>query len=354
MPWRFRIVLFTLIALASLPTLCFAVGPTGLLSLVHVVPVAADWDHDGHLDLLVSTQEGQVFVLRSHDGLEMPEFASVYPLMYTESGEEKAIIHNWEWTAPSIDAADWNGDGLTDLLIADSSRTIIYYQRRREPDGALVLDPPATLRFSDGTPLGYPICSEHRQKMALRVVDWNLDGKNDLVLGENECYYLENLGTATSPEFIRPADWTSANWCVESGIFKKYELFGLSGDYAMPNVVDWDNDGRLDVVCGIAWKWAFPVSDVRVGFIIYRRNEGTNASPLFPDESVDPASSLLLRSDPHRDFIRQGGYSAPYACDVDFNGWADLLVGGDGPLRLYARNEREELELVWELAAVDY
>ena len=354
MPRRFRLLLSTSIALALLSGLWFAAGSTGFLSLSHVVPVAADWDHDGHLDLLVSTREGGVFVLHSDDGLETPKFASVSPLEYTESGAEKPIIHYWEWTAPCIDAADWNADGLTDLLIADSSGTIAYYQRRREPDGGLVLDRPTTLRFSDGTPLGYPICSEHRQKMALRVVDWNLDGKNDLALGENECYYLENHGTATSPEFIRPADWTSANWCVESGVFKKYELFGLSGDYAMPNVVDWDNDGRLDVICGIAWRWAFPVSDVTVGFIIYRRNEGTNASPLFPDESLDPPSIMLLRSDPHRDFIRQGGYSAPYVYDVDSNGWVDLLVGGDGPLRLYMRNERKELELVWELAEISY
>ena len=313
-----------------------------------------DWNHDGHLDLLISTREGNVFVLRSRDGLETPDFAAVYPLTYTEAGMERPIIHDWEWAAPCIDAVDWNGDGLMDLLIADSSRTISYYQRRRETDGSLVLDPPAILRFSDDTPLGYPICWDREQKMAMRVADWNLDGKNDLVLGENECYYLENHGTATSPMFIRPTNWTSANWCVESGVFEEYALFGLSGDYAMPNVVDWDNDGRLDVICGIAWKWAFPVSDVSVGFIIYRRNEGTNASPSFPDESVDPSSILLLRSDPHRDFIRQGEYSVPYAYDVDSNGWVDLLVGGDGPLRLYTRNEQKELELVWELAQISY
>jgi hypothetical protein len=348
---RFVTVLFTGIALATLPTLCFAIGSIDFFSLSHIVPVAADWNHDGHTDLILSTREGNVFVLLSREGLETPDFTAVYPLIYTEGDVESLIIHRWGWTAPAIDVVDWNGDGLMDLLIADGSRTIRYYQRRRNTDGDLVLDPPTTLQFSDGTPLGYPICWEHPQKMAMRVADWNLDGKNDLVLGENECYYLENRGTATDPAFSRPADWTSEGWCVESGVFEDYELFGLSGDYAMPNFVDWDKDGRLDVICGIAWR--FSTSDVTVGFIIYRRNEGTNVSPSFPDESVDP-SSLLLRSDPSRDFIRQGEYSVPYVYDVDSNGWADLIVGGDGPLRLYIRNARKELELVWELEVIYY
>lgn len=345
---RFRIVLFSLITLAMLPGLCFAVRSTDFVNLSNVVPVAVDWNHDGYLDLLVSTQAGNVFVLRSYDGLETPDFAAVYPLTYTEAGVKRPIFHFWEWTAPSIDVADWNGDGLLDLLIADGTHTITYYQRRRDSDGDLTLDPPTTLRFSDDTPLGYPICRGNWQKMAIRVVDWDLDGARDLVLGENECYYLRNLGTATSPRFDRPAGWVSEEWCVESGSFKDYALFELSGAYAVPSVVDWDNDGWLDVICGIAWR--FSTSDETVGFIIYRRNEGTNADPSFPDESVDP----LLRSDPNQDFIRQGEYSVPYACDVDSNGWVDLLVGGDGPLRLYVRNEQNELELSWELAIVNY
>lgn len=348
---RFVTVLLTGIALATLPTLCLAVESIDFFSLSHVVPVAADWNHDGHTDLLLATREGNVFALLSHEGIATPDFAAVFRLMYTVDDARSLIIHKWDWTAPAIDAADWNGDGLLDLLIADSSRTIRYYQRRRNSEGDLVLDPPITLQFSDGTPLGYPICWEHEQKMAMRVADWNLDGRNDLVLGENEVYYLANRGTVTDPVFIRPLDWTSESWCVESGVFENYELFGLSGAYAVPNVVDWDNDGRLDVVCGLAWR--FTTSDKTVGFIIYRRNEGTNSSPSFPHESVDP-SSLLLRSDPSRDFIRQGEYSVPYVYDVDSNGWADLIVGGDGPLRLYIRNARDELELAWELAVIYY
>ncbi|MFC2095255.1 FG-GAP repeat domain-containing protein [Candidatus Bipolaricaulota bacterium] len=349
---RFWMATFAWIVLATTSTLCFAIGSTDFFSLFHVVPVAADWNHDGHLDLLISTRQGNVFVLRSRNGLETADFDAVYPLMYTDDGVEGTIFHFWEWTAPSIDAADWNGDGLLDLLIVNSNRTITYYQRRRDSNGDLTLDPPTTLRFSDDTPLGYPICRGHWQKMAMRVVDWDLDGTNDLVLGENECYYLRNLGTATSPRFDRPTGWTSEEWCVESGSFKEYALFELSAAYAVPNVVDWDNDGRLDVVCGLAWR--FSTSDETVGFIIYRKNEGTNSSPSFPDESVDPSSIMFLRSDPNRDFIRQGEYSVPYVCDVDSNGWADLLVGGDGPLRLYTRNAQRELELVWDLTEISY
>ncbi len=329
-----------------------AITAGDILSLHDVVPVAVDWNHDGSLDLLVSTREGYVYALLTRDGLEKADFTAAHPLVYEGAGATKTITHSWEWITPRFDAADWNGDGLLDLLIADSSRTIIYYRRQRNVDGNLVLASPTTLRFSDGTPLGYPICWERSQALAIRVVDWNMDGKNDLALGESECYYLKNHGTSTTPRFIRPADWTSSNWCMESGVFEEYELFGLSGAYAVPNVVDWDNDGRLDVVCGLAWKSR--MSNVPVGFIIYRRNEGTNHSPAFPDESIDPRITALLRSDPHRDFIRQGEYSVPYASDVNDDGWADLLLGGDGPLRLYMRNARKELELVWELSEIHY
>ncbi len=329
-----------------------AITAGNILSLHDVVPVAVDWNHDGSLDLLVSTREGYVYALLTQDGLEKADFTAVHPLLYADAGATETITHSWEWITPRFDATDWNGDGLLDLLIADSSRTIIYYQRQRNADGDLILASPTILRFSDGTPLGYPICWERTQALAMRIVDWNMDGKNDLALGEDECYYLKNHGTSTTPKFIRPIDWTSSNWCVESGVFEKYELFGLSGGCAVPNVVDWDNDGRLDVICGLAWR--FSTSDETVGFIIYRRNEGTNSPPSFPDESVDPWSSMFLRSDPHRDFIRQGEYSVPYASDVDADGWADLFLGGDGPLRLYMRNAGKELELVWELSEIHY
>jgi hypothetical protein len=72
------------------------------------------------------------------------------------------------------------------------------------------------------------------------VVDWNGDGKKDLLVGDGEGYihlYL-NISKNSEPQLI------------SSGRVKVSDQDLKVGGSAVPFLVDWDNDGRKDLLVG--------------------------------------------------------------------------------------------------------
>jgi hypothetical protein len=127
------------------------------------------------------------------------------------------------------------------------------------------------------------------------VVDWNNDGKKDLLLGTYyppHVYLFLNIGTDSSPAF-------------GEGSRLKVGFVDL-GMGANPFVVDWDNDGRKDLIVGDS------------GRVYLLLNAGTDSSPQFATKSIicSPTNG--------------GGYTQPYVVDWDMDGRKDILVGLSG------------------------
>jgi hypothetical protein len=84
-------------------------------------PFTADWDGDGDLDLLVGADDGSVSLFRNTGSAKSPELASAAQLV--------PPVERIEYNKPPEDVrrgmrskicvADWNGDGLLDLLVGD-------------------------------------------------------------------------------------------------------------------------------------------------------------------------------------------------------------------------------------------
>ena len=128
-------------------------------------------------------------------------------------------------------------------------------------------------------------------------MDWDEDGKKDLLTGENNGrirIYL-NVNTDADPVFSGYSYLQQG-----SGTFD-------AGSYSVPWVTDWNNDGKKDVICG--------ESGGKVWLLI---NTGTNAQPAFATKSYIPDGTGNL--DP-------GGVVSPCVFDFNGDGKKDLMIG---------------------------
>lgn len=127
-------------------------------------------------------------------------------------------------------------------------------------------------------------------------MDWNEDGKKDLILGEYDGSIRIYINTNLDEDPV----FDGFTYLQAAG--SKFDC----GSYSVPHIVDWNSDGKKDVLCG---------DDI--GRIWVLVNTGTNAAPSF--DSTSFASNGLIPLD-------VGYRASPTVTDWDFDGKKDLLV----------------------------
>lgn len=131
------------------------------------------------------------------------------------------------------------------------------------------------------------------------VSDWNDDGRKDVLcgVGNGRVHYLINEGTNADPVFNEDNNVEVDGVVLDVG-------FG-----AAPEMVDWNRDGKDDLLIGHSH-----------GGIVYVPNAGTSTHPLFLTSSPLNASGAP---------IDVGSDARPEAVDWDGDDVLDLLVGDD-------------------------
>jgi hypothetical protein len=189
-------------------------------------PFAVDYDLDGNKDLLVGSKDGTIALFTNNGNDDRPAFTGSRLL---QAGDE--VINVGSNTAPFV--VDYNNDGAQDLLAGTGEGYLTLFINlgsSAEP----VYGAPAVLKDARGTEINVDsYCSPH-------VVDWNGDSKKDLLLGSGEgtlSLYL-NEGTDRSPLFSSsmPVEADGAPLDV--------------GSFAAPFVADWNGDGKQDILIG--------------------------------------------------------------------------------------------------------
>ena len=209
------------------------------LHLEMIVPVVSDFDGDGHPDLIVGDEDGRVAWVG-----EAPK-----PAWNWWTPEPGTLVTQWRTTPV---ATDWNGDGLTDLIVLDQEGYLAYYERFRTPDGELLLRPGRRIFHGTNCSLynsrsGVANASEGLLRLndgiggqsgrrKICFTDWDGDGRLDLIVDSQNACWFRNVREE------RGEVW--------------YEYMGnvgeriLAGHTTCPTPIDWRGDGTPELLLG--------------------------------------------------------------------------------------------------------
>ena len=291
-------------------------------------PCSYDWDGDGEDDIVTGTAPGQLALIKNLGGgktWDVPRLFTVkgkpWRIMAGENGSiQGPAERKWGYTVVSV--ADWDKDGKPDIILNTIWGEILWMRGL----GGLKLAAPKPVQVAwEGaapkpawtwwTPKPGTLVTQWRTTPV--AIDWNKDGRCDLVCLDTEGYpaYFERLEDGRLAPGKRIFYGTNCSLydnrkgVVEAapGVLRLNALEAGQSGRRKICFVDWDKDGFLDMIV-----------DGRMGAVLFRgakaRKDGT-----YPLTYEGPLSSTRL----------EGHTTSPAAVDWDKDGISDLLLGAE-------------------------
>lgn len=304
-----------------------------------VTPFSVDWDNDGDEDLISGNSSGNIAFIENLDDGVNPKWANPVLLkaggktIRIQAGNNGSIQGPAEakWGYTVLNVADWDQDGLVDLVVNSIFGKIIWFKntgaknqpklakaRAIEVEWTGVIPKP---KWNWWSPKDKELVTQWRTTPC--VLDWNKDGLNDLVMLDTEGYLAF---------YERFKDGKKLKLLPGKRIFKggelnsKYSKFEGDGELLRLNnkeaggsgrrklaFVDWDRDGDLDLIVDALNATLLENKGTKDGFTMYvdkgllgeKRLAGHTTSPTIVDWDKDGLLDLILGAeDGHFYFIK--------------------------------------------------
>ena len=281
-------------------------------------PVGFDWDGDGDADIISGNTAGYIvfFENLSGPGVEKPKWAAprslaadgqvIRPMAGYNGSIQGPAEAKWGYTTLSV--ADWNGDGLPDILANSILGKVVWFKNvgtRRSPRLAAALPvevewngPQPALAYGWLRPEGKALLTQWRTTPV--SVDWNRDSLTDLVMLDQEGFlaFFERAKRDGTLFLLPP----KRVLCDERGEPLKLSrgLAGKSGRRKLC-IVDWDGDSKLDLLLNSSSANFLRQVDARdgrwffkdMGALVQQNIEGHDVSPTVVDFNGDGIPDFL-------------------------------------------------------------
>ncbi len=207
----------------------------------------------------------------------------------------------------SVNFADMNGDGLSDIVSADPAGTMRVYFNSGSKTAPLFTHAETVPLFLSRPAKDEEYDNTWGHGMAkISMFDWNRSGSFDLLFGNyaGEIVFIPNAGNAGSPYFPQPASYAKAT--IPTSL--KGQLWG---NLFAPCVSDWNKDGKPDILVG---EGSYSANAVHLLL-----NQGAATGGKFSDES----RYFLCYGDGREHLV-------PTVADWNGDDLPDVLVGDRG------------------------
>jgi hypothetical protein len=197
----------------------------------YAIPCATDWNGDGRKDLIVGYRYADKVALYLNVGSDASP--ALTNLVNLQAGGVDIYLPSGGCGAPAPFVCDYDNDGKRDLLVGDGNYPTgyVYFYRNTNTDAAPILAPGVTLMVGAS-----PLSVGYRATPC--VDDWDGDGLKDLICGNGDgfVFFFKNTGTAQSPAYAASTRIQAGGADLNLGIRSVARIF------------DWDGDGVKDLV----------------------------------------------------------------------------------------------------------
>lgn len=296
-------------------------------------PYGVDWDGDGDEDIISGNTAGYIAFFENLGGhgsktkWAAPEYlqteGKVLRILAGPNGSIQGPAEaKWGYTTQTV--ADWDGDGLPDVIV-NSIWGKIHWYKNLSTKGASKLSAaiPIEVEWEGQQPhLAYGWLRPEGKELLTQwrttpvAVDWNQDGLMDLVMLDHEGYlcFFERKKIGDDLKLLPP----QRVFCDESGkpLQLNSRIAGGSGRRKVC-IVDWDGDGKLDIL------------ENSESASLLRQVKSQDGKWFFKNEGLMSTRKI------------SGHTTSPTVIDLEGNGVPDLLVGAEDGRFYFMENKRK-------------